>query len=284
MRGEVIPVQLALSNWIRVALGSLLVLLICSRLPAQEPQIDALADQMAASLSHAKQKTVMVFDFVGTDEMNALGQRLAEDFRVALTKSGKGIQVQDRSQLLELLKKNDLVPANVRNTATEQWLAGQTEMDARSSGEISKGIGGLKITVYAHCNLKSCDRFYKFDTVIPLTDDLKALIAETDGEKDEFSSLPRSGKDGYSSVSCIYCPNPQYTGEASILGVTGTVALAITVDTDGHAKDIRVKAGLPHGLTPQAVEAVKGWKFKPATGPDGKPAAVRQAVEITFHH
>jgi TonB family protein len=274
---------LTLFSRVRVLLAAAFILAMCGPTPAQEPQIDALANQMAAALSHAKLKTVIVFDFDGPDEIDALGQKLAEDFRVALTNSGEGLQVQDRSRLLELLKKNNLVPANVRDAGTEQWLAGQTELDARISGELSKDIGGLKITVYAHCNVKSCDRFYEFDSLMPLTDDLKALIAETDREKDEFSSLPRSGKNGYSLVSCIYCPNAQYTGEASIHGVNGAVALAITVDADGHAKDIRVKVGLPHGLTQQAVEAVKGWRFKPATRPDGMPAAVRMNIETTFH-
>ncbi len=275
--------QLALFNRIRVAFAAMIILFLCPSAFAQEPQIDALADQMAAALSQAKLETVIVFDFDGPDEMDALGQKLAEDFRVALTKSGKGLQVQDRSDLLELVKKNDLVPANVRDAGTEQWLAGQTQLDARISGELSKGIGGLKITVYAHCNVKSCDRFYEFDTLIPLTDNLKALIAEADKEKDEFSSLPKPGQNGYSTPICLYCPNPQYTGEASILGVTGTVTLTITVDADGHAKDIKVKVGLPHGLTQQAIEAVKGWRFKPATGPDGKPAAVRMNVGISFY-
>jgi TonB family protein len=278
--------QLAHSNWIRVWVGVLLVLFmssVCAPAPAQEPQIDALANQMAAALSQAKLKTVIVFDFDGPDEMGALGQKLGEDFRVALTKSGKGLQVQDRSQLLELLKKNDLVPANVRDAGTEQWLAGQTELDARISGELSKDIGGLKITVYAHCNVKSCDRFYEFNTLIPLTDDLKALIRGRPKEYDEFASLPRSGQNGYSLVSCIYCPQAQFSAEALERKLQGTVILEITINEEGHAKDIKVKVGLPYGLTQQAVEAVKEWRFKPATSPDGKPAAVRQTLEVTFH-
>jgi hypothetical protein len=39
----------------------------------------------------------------------------------------------------------------------------------------------------------------------------------------------------------------------------------------------------PNGLTEMAIEAVQTWKFKPALGPDGKPAAVRRMVEMNFH-
>jgi TonB family protein len=76
----------------------------------------------------------------------------------------------------------------------------------------------------------------------------------------------------------------QFSAEALKSTLQGTVILELTIDQDGRPRDIKVRVGLPCGLTQQAVEAVKEWKFKPSTGPDGKPEAVRQAVEITFHH
>jgi hypothetical protein len=30
------------------------------------------------------------------------------------------------------------------------------------------------------------------------------------------------------------------------------------------------------------VEAVRTWRLRPALGPDGKPAAVREIVEVAF--
>jgi TonB family protein len=105
------------------------------------------------------------------------------------------------------------------------------------------------------------------------------LIGEK--QKDEFSSLPRPGQSGYSYPACIYCPYVRYTEEALRRKFSGTVVLELTVDPDGHAKDILVKVGLPFGLTQQAVETVKEWRFKPAIGPDGKPTAVREAEELS---
>jgi Gram-negative bacterial TonB protein C-terminal len=55
-----------------------------------------------------------------------------------------------------------------------------------------------------------------------------------------------------------------------------------TIDTEGHPRDIRVKVGLPYGMTQQADEAVKEWRLKPAIGPDGKPAAFRATIEMAF--
>jgi TonB family protein len=73
----------------------------------------------------------------------------------------------------------------------------------------------------------------------------------------------------------------QYTAEGLKHQLSGTVVLEVTVDLDGHAKDIKVKVGLPFGLTQQAIDTVKEWRFKPAVGPDGKPAAVRQVAELS---
>jgi TonB family protein len=44
---------------------------------------------------------------------------------------------------------------------------------------------------------------------------------------------------------------------------------------------MRVQRGLGMGLDQKAVEAVKQWKFDPATK-DGKPVAVQINVEVNF--
>lgn len=271
--------QSVASNCIRASLAAFLLLFLSSPLRAQVPQIDAVADQMAASLAHAKLKTVLVFDFVGPDGMDAVGQRLAADFRASVAKSGQDIRVEDYSELLGLLKKNGLVLANLHNVATARWLVGQREVDAWIHGKLSNSVGGLKLTVDAYPLSALAERYLEFDTSIPLTDNLKALIAAR--ETDEFSGLPRPSPSGYSYPECIYCPYMQYTAEGLEHHLSGTVVLEVTVEPDGHTKDIRVKVGLPFGLTQQAVDTVKEWRLRPAIGPDGKPAAVRQVLELS---
>jgi hypothetical protein len=272
--------QSVASNCTRASLAAFLLLFISSPILAQASQSDALADQMAASLAHAKLKTVLVFDFVGADGADAVGQELAADFRAAEAKSGQDIRVEDYSQLLGMLNKNGLVLANLHNVATARWLVGQTEVDAWIYGALSNGVGGLKLSVDAYPLSPFAERYIAYDTSIPLTDDLKARIAEK--EKDEFSSLPRPSQGGYGYPACIYCPMIQFTPEVLRNKFNGTVVLARTVEPDGHTKDIRVKVGLPFGLTQQAADTVKQWGLKPAIGPDGKPAAVRQVVELSI--
>jgi TonB family protein len=56
----------------------------------------------------------------------------------------------------------------------------------------------------------------------------------------------------------------------------------VVIQADGRATDIHVSQGLGLGLDEKAIEAVRAWRFKPALGPDGRPAAVRMPIEVTF--
>jgi TonB family protein len=55
------------------------------------------------------------------------------------------------------------------------------------------------------------------------------------------------------------------------------------VTEDGRAADIKVVKRAPFGLANAAVETIQQWKFEPAKDPDGRPVAVRQMIEVTFH-
>ena len=81
----------------------------------------------------------------------------------------------------------------------------------------------------------------------------------------------------------MYCPQAQYPDSAVKAKVQGTVVLKVVIGADGRAQEISVRQALPCGLDQQSNNAVKDWKFRPAAGPDGNPAAVVQTVETTFH-
>jgi protein TonB len=61
------------------------------------------------------------------------------------------------------------------------------------------------------------------------------------------------------------------------------VVLVLIVDEKGNPTNFRVISGLGMGLDEKAIQAVKGWKFEPAFGEDGKPVAAKIAVEVEFH-
>lgn len=69
------------------------------------------------------------------------------------------------------------------------------------------------------------------------------------------------------------CPG-KYTDEARTAAVEGVVVLDVTIDEHGRARDFTVVAGLPHGLTRAAIEAVTACRFSPGER-DGQPVPVR---------
>lgn len=66
----------------------------------------------------------------------------------------------------------------------------------------------------------------------------------------------------------------QYTRAATEAGLEGTVVLDLVVDENGRARDIKVVAGLAHGLTEAAVAALKACRFVPGEQ-NGKVVSVR---------
>ncbi len=76
-------------------------------------------------------------------------------------------------------------------------------------------------------------------------------------------------------------PQPKYTDAAKAAHIQGDVGLELTVDQDGKASQIRVTNPLGYGLDENAVEAVKQWRFRPATV-DGKPTSLRAQLTVSF--
>lgn len=79
-----------------------------------------------------------------------------------------------------------------------------------------------------------------------------------------------------------YRPGAGYTPEARREKIEGTVKLSIVVDTLGNVADVQeTSAPLGFGLDKNAIDAVKKWKFNPATRA-GDPVSVRVMVEVSF--
>jgi periplasmic protein TonB len=62
----------------------------------------------------------------------------------------------------------------------------------------------------------------------------------------------------------------------------GSTVLTIVVGEDGTVRSAKVLRSLNRDLDAKAVDAVKQWKFEPATK-KGAPVAVELGVEVEFH-
>jgi TonB family protein len=78
-----------------------------------------------------------------------------------------------------------------------------------------------------------------------------------------------------------YTPAPEFPKQQGKAHFQGTVQLALVVDPDGLTRDITVFRSLSPDFDEMAIDAVKKWKFYPATL-DGTPVATKIKVEVTF--
>jgi TonB family protein len=272
---------------------------------ASEPGIHALAADAAAAISievkgSTTPRKVLVVDFA---EMHGkpteLGQWLASEFSRGLNKEARGFFLISRGESLWSVAQDRVV--------SESFDAPDVTACYEEEGEgalVAEGITedlsdrvDLRLKVWRISDRK---QIFEDRIAIPLTETMRALHArpvtkshvppltdvevwvnpEHDAGDSEF---PASGKNGYSYPSCVYCTQAGYSNAATKAKIQGTVSLSVVVGADGSANRISLVHGLPCGLNQKAIDSVRQWKFKPATGAEGKPAAVAQTAELMFH-
>jgi TonB family protein len=82
--------------------------------------------------------------------------------------------------------------------------------------------------------------------------------------------------------SAIYQPFPEFSDRARQKKQQGNVMVALVVNREGLAENVRIQRPLGYGLDEKALSYVRTWRFKPAEV-DGEPVAMPISVEVTFH-
>jgi TonB family protein len=81
--------------------------------------------------------------------------------------------------------------------------------------------------------------------------------------------------------SVLHKIEPEYSEEARIAKLAGTVVVGGEIGPDGLAHNIRILRGLGLGLDQKAIEAIQQWRFKPGLK-DGDPVSVMVNIEVNF--
>ena len=92
---------------------------------------------------------------------------------------------------------------------------------------------------------------------------------------------PLPWRGDFTPPSRFVSPLPSYPQSAWATGAQGTVTLEVVVDRDGRVTQVEVLEGLPHGISEAAVDAVRRWRFRPATR-DGEAVAVFHRLTLRF--
>lgn len=80
----------------------------------------------------------------------------------------------------------------------------------------------------------------------------------------------------------VHQAKPKYPKQAAKAGTEGAVKVYLWVGKDGLPSHIRVVKGLGMGFDEAAVDAIRQYKFSPATR-EGEPVPVEMYVEVNFH-
>lgn len=87
---------------------------------------------------------------------------------------------------------------------------------------------------------------------------------------------------GVTQPKLIYRVDPEYSEEARKARFEGVVILEAIVRKDGGVDLVHVVRSVGLGLDQTAIEAVKQWRFRPATK-NGAPVDVPVKVQVTFN-
>jgi TonB family protein len=249
---------------------------------ASSPQSNdkGLAPAVAAALTKAKVKSVVVFDFIGPAErLNQLGQDLADRLSLSLENSSTKLHIIDSATIRSVIEKNRVTPDVIREPEIAWWLARQLHADALIVGRLSTS-NQLDITV-GLAKVHDGKEFEGFSMSMPLTAEMQKRL-NTSLTEDYAGEFAKLGVNVSSMPSCISCPHPKYPEAGLASKKQATVVLAVLIGEDGLAQKIAVTGPGPYGFTQKAIEAVQSWKFKPANGLDGKPIGIWAPIEARF--
>lgn len=116
--------------------------------------------------------------------------------------------------------------------------------------------------------------------VLRLREEVQALTEEAPPPVANPESIRRVGGD-VTAPEKISGDRHEYTEMARKARLQGVVIVEVIVDEQGNVEKARILKGLPMGLDKQALEAVKTYKFRPATE-NGLPVRVFHTVTVDF--
>jgi len=275
----------------------LIALLIASAPPAfaQNPPsslAEEIVNQIAKLRASSKQKgqpkfRIAVIPFGPMEkEASRVGAEIAQKLSAEISVAAPDVELVDRAELDRELEREALWLSSLNEERTAWSLSAKLGLDLILTGSFKPREDGVELNVkevsrWENGKIIRVKAMYAGggDFLERLRQDQPLVLP---GQADARGGAYRVGVGGIGQPSCLVCPNPKFTPEARAAKHQGVVVLRLIVTDEGRAASVRVISGLEYGLTQAAIEAVQGWKFKPATGSDGKPVPVWVTVEVIF--
>jgi TonB family protein len=247
------------------------------------PDLDAavaqLAFQIAGPLEKEKVKRVIVAELLDPDgKSHPVGRFLADKLSAVLLKEYPALQTISFSHSQSPVRQ--VIPDDQAQALeeTRRW-AKNLGAKVVITGSFGKAPQGIGIALMA-MKTGSGHMYAQTTGVVPIFDEVAAISTEPIPAMK--SRIAKAGVGGVTVPTCVHCPIPNYSEEARAAKYQGTVVLQVVITPEGRAANISVVKGPGMGLEQMAIEAVKGWRFRPAVGPDGQAVATLVPIMVTF--
>jgi len=273
----------------------------------QVPDFDAVAARLSGAIVLVSRgllvkPSVVVTDFVETHGgSNAMGAELARELSKALAKNARDFVVADPGGEFDVSSASGL-PSQSSADAGANCSAGKPKPTFVVEGHMDELQDRIVVRIEA-TRIEDKKTVLDERVTVPLTAAMQALeskpVAGTGKVSDQNGltwvrpgfHVPDNGANvpsidsvvDYTPPRCLECARAEYTDSAMAAKIQGAVKLRILIDSTGQPAEIVVLTGLPCGMNERAIETVATWRLEPAKGPDGKPAAVWQNAEMSFH-
>ncbi len=100
---------------------------------------------------------------------------------------------------------------------------------------------------------------------------------------DTASAKEDQANPGFTPPHLLHSVDPEYSPEARAAKFSGICVVALTIDAQGNPINVHVEKPIGMGLDENAINAVKQYRFTPATQ-DGVPIAKRVHIEVNFQY
>lgn len=261
--------------------------LFSSSAVAQPPaEIEALASRTAQRISKTHQQHIFVASLKECQLDTEACALFETSLRANLEKAIPGVHLVKRESVINILEGRGFIALDASFPEVLKAVATSAGADILVTDTLEWQSDGYELAseVFDAVQLKKLDQFHaKIARLAP--DSGGEPLVFKDPESGNSVIIPR-GKQPRNPVIefpvCDRCPNPPYTTQAQADRIQGRVLLIATVTEQGVTDRIGVIDGLADGLTDDAIEAVRAWRFRAAIGKDGKPFATRMPLEVTF--
>jgi TonB family protein len=131
------------------------------------------------------------------------------------------------------------------------------------------------------CSIQAAHSTVRYGTQNSASDNSAPAQSGSGDQQGEDNHAVRNVGGSVRPPTLIYQVDPSFSEQARKAKKSGEVLVSLIVEEDGTPQQVRVVRGVGYGLDENAVNAVRQYRFEPATE-NGKPVRVHIQVQVRF--